>query len=201
MAARTVTTKARWQGESRMLAPILPVQTVIFQILFLLIAIALEGFILHRNLLLSRKSSIEYAISINLLYTIVGWLIFFFIQPLLSATLRLQLISYVFFNSFHKTQLPSLDATILCIGIISFFVAFIVKMLGLYFLEWLLTFPQKNTKNHYQKTIRMRIKSRKSSKKITYNQNTSKATVILVANALSHSVLLGLLLLRSFQIK
>lgn len=184
-----------------MLAPILPVQTVIFQILFLLIAIALEGYILHRKLQLSRQNSIEYAISINLLSTIVGWLIFFFIQPLLPAPLRLQLISYVFFNSFHQNQLTSLNAAIVLIGIISFFVAFFVKMLGLYFLEWLITFPQKTQNNQYKKTIKMRLKTRKSPSKVFSNQNTSKATVILVANALSHSVLLGLLLLRSFQLK
>ena len=184
-----------------MLAPLLPVQTVIFQILFLLIAIALEGYILHRKLQLSRKSSIEYAISINLLYTIVGWLIFFFIQPLLPVALRLQLISYIFFNTFHQNQLPSLNAAIVFIGIVSFFVAFVVKVLGLYIMEWLLTFPHKTTTNTYQKTIKLRSKSRKSFNKLTSNKNTSKATVILVANALSHSVLLGLLLLRSFQLK
>lgn len=80
--------------------PVLPLRAVMFQILFLLVAIAVESFIFKKNLHLSGRNSIEYATSINLFSTIIGWLIFFFFVPLLPINLQGQLINFILFNDF-----------------------------------------------------------------------------------------------------
>lgn len=50
---------------------VLPLRAVMFQILFLLVAIAVESFIFKKKLHLSGRTSIEYATSINLFSTII----------------------------------------------------------------------------------------------------------------------------------
>ena len=176
----------------------LPIQTILFQILFLLIAIALEAYIFHRKLKLNHKTSIEYAISINLLSTIIGWLSFFFMLPLLSNDLKFQLINYILFNSFLTDQLPRLNILILMIGFTVFFVTFLIKLNGIYLLEILLDRDQHKESPKEQRTLKQRYKKRQMIHQLTSRNGSSKATVILVANALSHSAILIILLIRSF---
>lgn len=83
-----------------MFVTVLPLRAVLFQGVFLLIAIAIESFILHKQLGLSRRTSLEYAASLNLFSTVIGWLFFFLIQPNLPAELQRQLLQYIFFNRF-----------------------------------------------------------------------------------------------------
>jgi hypothetical protein len=59
---------------------VLPLQTFLFQFLFLLVSIALESRVLYRRMNISRRSSVEYSTFINLLAASVGWLVFFMIQ-------------------------------------------------------------------------------------------------------------------------
>ena len=79
---------------------VLPLQTYLFQALFLLVAIALEASVLQRRLYLTRRTSVEYAISINLLTTVIGWLAFFLVQNLLPQPIKDQIISYIFLIAF-----------------------------------------------------------------------------------------------------
>ena len=179
-----------------MLASFLPVQTILYQSLFLLMAIAIEGFIIHRRLQLSRKTSIQYAASINLLSTIVGWVLFFFIQPWLPPAIKIQLISYVFFNRFLNSVPTSSSFFLVGLLIISLFLSFMVKFQTLRSLDSLLmesnSLPQilvKLTSLRYNKKTPSYLYSIKSQ---------SKATAILLANAYSHSAMLFILTLRYF---
>ncbi|HEY9751417.1 MAG TPA: hypothetical protein V6C46_00580, partial [Coleofasciculaceae cyanobacterium] len=80
----------------------------------MLVAIAIEAYV-FRHLLTSKdkqlglKTSIQYAITLNLLAAVVGWVSFFLAQPFLPPVLRIQLISFIFFNQF--LQAPA-DASI-----------------------------------------------------------------------------------------
>jgi hypothetical protein len=77
---------------------VIPLRAVAFQILFLLVAIALESFVLRTRLRLPRQQSMYYAVMINLLSTVVGWMVFFITEPWLPENLRSTLIGYVFFG-------------------------------------------------------------------------------------------------------
>ncbi|WP_017716285.1 filament integrity protein FraC [Kamptonema formosum] len=86
---------------------VLPLRAILFQVLFLLIAVAIEAMILRWRLKMGPKKSVGYAASLNLLSTVAGWLIFFFAAPRLSPDLKAQLISYIFFNNFFSPPAPS----------------------------------------------------------------------------------------------
>jgi len=90
-----------------MLVTVLPLRAVMFQLLFLLIAISVEAFIIQQKMILTRRVSIQYAASLNLLSTILGWLIFFFLHPLLPLDWQKQLINFILFGHFAtKSGLP-----------------------------------------------------------------------------------------------
>jgi hypothetical protein len=111
---------------------VLPLRAVAFQILFLLVAIAIEGMILRSRLSLRRKESMEYAVAINLLSTILGWMLFFMVEPWLPEPIRQVLMEYVFFggNSFP----PALVA----VGFAVFVVTFMLKLQGMSWLDQIL---------------------------------------------------------------
>ncbi len=179
-----------------MIASLLPVQTILYQSLFLLMAIAIEGYILHRQLKLTRKTSIQYAASINLLSTIVGWLLFFFIQPLLVIDIKIQLISYIFFNRFLSSGSNSPSFVIIIGFILSFFLSFMVKFQGLKSLDSLLM-ESNSMSQILVKLTSLRYHKKKSSN--LYNiKHSSQATTILLANAYSHSAMLLILTGRYF---
>ena len=90
------------------LPKVLPVGTIVFQTLFLLVAIPIESYILHRAIKFDKKTSVFYAIGINVLSTVLGWNVFFLLEPILPVKLKSELMSYVFFNTFQgnlKTNL------------------------------------------------------------------------------------------------
>src|SRR6478672_620666 len=179
-----------------MLTTFLPLQTVLFQFLFLLVAIAIEGYVLNWKLNLGRQTSIQYAISINLFSTIVGWLSFFFIQPHLPPALKAQMISYIFFDHFLNTPAATFNSLILSLGIIIFFAAFFIKYIGLDLLQFLLQTPVINESIIPVEPLR-RNRYLRSRKEDPTRKEISKATVILIANAFSHTAILSLLILRS----
>ncbi|MFE1746238.1 filament integrity protein FraC [Coleofasciculus sp. H7-2] len=125
-----------------MLANVFPLQGILFQFLFLLVAIAIESFILYRELNFSRKKSIDYAISINLFSTILGWVVFFYVHPWLPRSLKSQLISYIFFDRFFSfAQSPNIVTELILSGFVAFFATFVVKLKGLELLQILLELP------------------------------------------------------------
>lgn len=77
---------------------VLPLRTFALQGLFLLVAIALEAIVLHNRLGISRRGGVQYALIINLVSTVIGWMAFFTLEPYLSNALELDVMSYVLFN-------------------------------------------------------------------------------------------------------
>ena len=115
---------------------VLPLKAIIFQVLLLLVAIALEGAVFRQHLRLGYKPSMQYAATVNLLAASLGWLIFLALEPLLSAPLRTQIMSYILFGRFYANVVAGqLPIVIVCLGILAFFVTLWVKVKGL---EWLM---------------------------------------------------------------
>ena len=165
-----------------MITSIVPFKTVLLQTLFLLVAIAVESSFLYEFLRYSRKTSLEYAIAMNLFATIVGWVIFFTVIPLTGSAIKTQFMDFIFLNK----VLPKFDVLAVLIIVILFISLFLLKQLMFTSLKKIKTFslqPKINLHNKYkpifQKPIKPIIKNR----------------VILWGHSCSHMIILLLLLL------
>ncbi len=119
---------------------VLPLRAVLFQFLFLMIAIAIDSVVFYRNVEeLEYKSSVQYAAAANLFTTCLGWVIFFNIQPLLPLELKEQLISFIFFGQFFQNSwLNWVPQVLLGLTALMFCGTVIIKLIGLNLVERLL---------------------------------------------------------------
>ncbi len=173
-------------------ASIVPLQTILYQLFFLLLAISVEAFVLQKQLQISPKEGVEYAASINLLSITIGWFIFFGIEKALPEPLKLQIIVYIFFDRISDLREDFLRLMLLVILI--FFGTFLVKTIGFYLLQFLLTF--RVTKELDEGTSQKQAET----SAVISTKLSSQASAILLANASSHSVLLTIILLRWYWI-
>lgn len=172
-------------------AAVLPLRAIVFQSLLLLVAIALEAIVLRRRLQLGYQPSIRYAASLNLLTVVLGWMIFFGVEPLLGPAIRRQIISYVLFGNFYANELSgSLELVVVLAGLVTFFVTFWIKAVGLEGLTLALGNP---IAPHHTKANNNRFRYRRSPEQDT---NSPHMLAVLQANALSFTAVLVLLLLR-----
>lgn len=172
-------------------AAVLPLRAIVFQCLLLLVAIALEAIVLRQRLRLGYQPSIHYAATLNLLTVVLGWLVFFGVEPLLPQALRTQIISYVLFGNFYVNELSSsLGLVVVLAGLVTFFVAFWVKVAGLEGLTWALGKPIAPTR---AKANNNRFRYRRSPDQET---QAPHMLAVLQANAFSFTAVLLLLLLR-----
>jgi hypothetical protein len=183
---------------------VLPLQTYLFQAIFLLVAIALEARVLQRRLYLTRRTSVEYATSINLLTTVIGWIAFFLVQNLLPQPIKDQIISYVFFDRFLSPQPESFHLMLISTGIVMFFSAFLIKLKGLQLLEAVLenapqpqTVPESRQSGLFRNRRRRRLSQRLDE--AVSNSDPERATAVLLANAYSHSAIVLILVLRFLE--
>ena len=170
-------------------SPILPVGIVLFDLLFLITAIPIEAYVLHRRLKFDQKSSIFYAISMNVFANVLGWLVFFFIEPSLSATNKSEVLNYVFFNRFQSEQIYSL---LVLIAFFIFFATFLFKVIAL---QLLLLLWEKSDKKKPEQEVP--LSQRRSSRRYNLNQvqRTNVVTTVLIANSLSYSAITILLVI------
>lgn len=179
---------------------------VLFQTLFLLVAIIVEAMVLRQNLRWPRRISLERAATINLLAVAVGWILFFLIEPLLPLALQEQVISLIFFDRFFANEWSgSLAILLVGMGIFAFFLTFFIKLEGLTLLLRLLkpadfqTRAQILAEESSHKGVTGRSRSRKfrqSQFSLQYQQERDRTNAVLRANAASFTVILILLLLR-----
>ena len=83
---------------------IMPLRAIVFQSLLLMVAIVLEAMVLRQQLRLGYRPSMQYAATLNLLATSLGWMAFLAIEAMLPLSLRSQIISYVLFNRFYANS-------------------------------------------------------------------------------------------------
>lgn len=176
----------------------LPLRAILFQCLFLCLAIAIESLILRWRLGYGRQTSVEYAASMNFLSTVVGWVTFFIAQPLLPAPLREQLIGYVLFDQFYSGDwLINVNTLLIVVALGTFFGTFVIELKGLDLLEFILSRNQpveeptdKPVSRYYDRLNQQR----------TTRASRNRALVILIANAFSYTAILGVLVIRFFMI-
>lgn len=177
-------------SEELSLPRILPLGAIAFHTLFLLIAIPLEGYIFHRSLKFDKKTSIFYAITINVFSSVIGWNVFFLLEPILSVPIKSELISYVFFNTFKDAWVRNY---IVIISFLIFFSTFLVKFLLLKVL--MITLDEIGKKQDVTETSQHEKIIKYARMKI---QNTRLVTSTLIANSLSYSAITIILLIRNF---
>ncbi len=116
---------------------ILPLPTIIFQVLFLLIAIASEAVIFNRLAGMNQRRSIEYAAAMELLVLCMGWTCFFvgyeFLPSSIQADLQTLILQGVWSND--------LNNWLLVIVPIVFFLIFELKAIAVQFLDLILKYP------------------------------------------------------------
>ncbi|MEH1962622.1 MAG: filament integrity protein FraC [Nostoc sp.] len=176
--------------ENWMLPRIFPIGGILFDFLFVLIAIPIEAYVLHSRLKFDKKTSTFYAISINLFSSVIGWFIFFVSEPMLPIQVKSELINYMFFNNF---KYPKSQTLIILTAFIIFFATFLLKFFILRVLLLSLNESFAKKEEEPQTSQRRRWRSFSNLKL----QSTSLATTILIANSLSYSVITIILLFRS----
>lgn len=180
---------------------VLPIPTILFHTVFLLVTIAIEGSVFHRKFKLTRKTSIEYAISLNLYITVIGWLSFFYMQRVIPQPLKLQLLSYIFFDNTLRPTPQSFDITIILLGLGIFFATFFFKLKMLDLLQAFLQSSEEDVEisafqSSQQRRPRLSDRLNEAIKEVT----PSEATVILLSTAVSYSAISILLLIRLSQL-
>lgn len=171
---------------------VLPLRAILFQFLFLLVAIALEAIVLDRYLNLGYKISAQYSTTINLLSTFVGWLIYFCVQPLLPQGLKLQLISFMFFEQLYNNGwLSSVFSLIVILSLGIFLGTLLIELKGLDLLEVALDRVEKKEIVPEEKD---RFRGR--GKQAVRFQPSNKIYAVFVGNAVSFTAILLLLLVR-----
>jgi len=115
---------------------ILPV--IVWQSLFLLIAITWDSFLFYRQLRVSRKIAIEYARILNLFTLVVGWIIFFLVTPFIEQKTELQMIGLMFFSRPFGIQPNQLQLELVWFLLIITVVNTIIKFSGIRILQSIL---------------------------------------------------------------
>jgi hypothetical protein len=167
---------------------VLPLRAIAFQLLFLLLAMAIEGAVLRSRLGIGRKLSMQYAATVNLLSVVLGWIVFFAVEPFLPADWRAGLVQFVFFG------IRSLPPALILVGFGVFMATFVVKLQGMVWLDWLLDkLPPPPPP-----TERIVFKGRKGHRQLGLGDGPNRPLAVLWANAMSFSAISGLLALRLF---
>jgi hypothetical protein len=166
---------------------VLPLRAIAFQLLFLLLAMAIEGAVLRSRLGIGRKLSMQYAATINLLSVVMGWIGFFVVEPFLPAEWRRVLVQFVFFG------IRSLPPALILVGFGVFIATFVLKLQGMVWLDWLLDkLPPPPPP-----TERVVFKGRKGHHQ-AFAGEPNRPLAVLWSNALSFSAISGLLAVRLF---
>jgi hypothetical protein len=168
---------------------ILPIGAIFFETLFLLTTIPIEASVFHKWLKFDKKTSIFYAISINVFSSVIGWIIFFMIEPMLPIPVKAELINYVFFN---KLKDPNISTMIVLLSFTIFIATFLVKFL---LLKLLIIFMNEEWKKAETEIISSQ--QRATYMNIAKLQNTNLITTTLIANAISYSAITVIILIRS----
>ncbi|MBE9064335.1 filament integrity protein FraC [cf. Phormidesmis sp. LEGE 11477] len=179
--------------------PILPIRTIVFQILFLMVAIVIEAGILRQRLRLGFQTSVQYALVTNLATVVAGWIVFLVVEPLASASIREQIISYVLFDNLLVSGWTTRTGFLLFVcAIFVFFLAFFIKAKGLEFMlraddTWKFLAPR----NKKPVSRDDRYAKARGGASLTQASIPNFTDTVIQANAASFSVILLLLLLRA----
>ncbi len=168
---------------------VLPLKAILFQLLFVVLAIAIEAIVLQRYLGIGRKTSIQYTATANLLSTVVGWFIFFVAAPLLPPDWQLQLVNFVFFDLTNNTPI------LVGLAFLTFLGTFVVKLQSLQWLDLIL----ENKKPDEAEAKDVAKFRGRSGQRQAFANVPSRALAVLWANAASFSAIALIIALRTFS--
>ena len=176
---------------------LIPLKAIVFQSMLLLVAIALEAMVLRQHLRLGYQTSVQYAATINLLATSLGWIAFLGLEAVLPTALRQQIMSYVLFSRFFNNNwLEALPVMMVMGAILVFFVTYWVKLQGLSALVALLgKAPVLEVPGLADRPRRSRA-SRRGAPSAARTRTATYTVAVLQANALSFTVIVLLLFLQ-----
>jgi len=171
------------------MSDVLPLRAILYQLIFIVLAIAVEAIVLQRYLGIGRKSSIQYAATANLLSTVVGWLVFFVSEPWLPQDWQQQVINYIFFD---YTNNPPL---LVGVAFLTFLGTFFIKLQSLNWLDFIL-----EGKQPIEIEVRDRTKFQgRAAQRQAFSNVPNRALAVLWANAVSFSVIAILIAIRTFS--
>lgn len=173
---------------------IFPTGIIVFDFLFLLVAIPVEAYILNKKLKFDKRTSSFYAIAMNVFSNVIGWIIFFFLeQSSVFDSYKVDIINYILYNRFSAT----LSGSIVLAGFITFFGTLIVKFLLLKLLIISLSNPgDKKPEPEPESSVLLMRRSRRG-KKMAW-QSTSLLTTTLLGTAFSYTAITVVIVLRLF---
>lgn len=170
---------------------LLPLGVILFNLLFLLVAIPIEAYVFNIRLKFDKKTSIFYAIATNLFSGTLGWIIFFILEPNLPIDIKSELINYIFFNNFNS---PNTQATLIFSTFIIFFITFLMKFLLLQ--VFVFTLSETGWKKSEITDTSQRRQWRRAGGGIRL-QSTNLVITTLIANSLSYTAITIILLIRN----
>lgn len=173
---------------------VFPFGVILFDFLFLLVAIPVEAYILNRRLKFDKRTSSFYAISINVFSNVIGWIVFFIFEPnVFFDNYKSQIINFLLYNRLGG----EVYSGIVLAAFITFFGTLMVKFALLKLMIIALSDPgQKQSEAQAEAPILLQRKSRRGYKRAW--QSTSLFTTTLIANSLSYSAITLVVLFRLF---
>jgi hypothetical protein len=186
----------------------LPFRAIILQCLLLTIVIAIESQVLWRRLKtpdrqqITPRQSIQYATTMNLLSTVLGWLtvfVFFGLARTLPSdwtqSVETALLNFIFFNQLSDQSLSAL----IVLAFVTFFLSFAVKQVCLWGLRWLLQseFPQVVESEPDPEPDQLAAIGIRDLRKRPRDDSQYNIGTVLLANALGYSAILVILLVIS----
>lgn len=176
---------------------LLPLKAMVFQSMLLLVAIALEAMVLRQHLRLGYRTSVQYAATINLLATSLGWIAFLSLEAVLPTPLRQQIMSYVLFSRFFPNPwLESLPVMMVMAAIVVFFATYWVKLQSLSALVALLGKAPVLEAPGLSDRERRNSAPRRGAPSAARSRTATYTVAVLQANALSFTVIVLLLFLQ-----
>lgn len=167
-----------------------PSGVILFDFLFLLVAIPIEAFILNRRLKFDKRTSAFYAISMNVFSNAIGWMIFFAIEPtVFFEGYKPQVINYLLYNRLTD----QVYGGIVLGAFITFFATLMVKFGLLKILIISLSNPGDKKKEE-EASASLGRKSLRGYRKTL--QSASLFTTTLIANSLSYTAISLVVLFR-----
>jgi hypothetical protein len=181
------------------------------QALLLTMAIAIESIVLLRQMNRSNRpqvtprQSIQYAASMNLLSTVLGWLTLFslfdledLLPPDWTRGAQTAVLNFILFNRVSDETLSFL----IVLAFITFFASFAVKQAALWGLRWLLQseFPQSVPDlSPDPERDRLAAVGIRDLRKNPRDSSALNLGTVLIANAWSYAAVSAVLLILSWQ--
>ncbi|WP_353258738.1 filament integrity protein FraC [Prochlorothrix hollandica] len=165
-------------------------RVLVFQILLLLVVIALEAMVLQQKLGISERGSVQFSTVLNLFSTIVGWLVFLVVELVVPERWRLEIIDYVLFNGVFQLDPQTISTVAVVCMLLICITTFFMETQALNLLLLVLRTQPQVRKDTNQVQIN-RMSRYQASWTDQYRMNT-----LLIANACSYGAVLVILFLR-----